>query len=111
MRQVLDRHTNDLQVSELALKRCWDTLFRDLLLLRWPEAAHRTTSWSRLHALGLGERLDETDFCWLWPPPAASHLREAFGFRRAAAAATSADLRAQAWNVSVSSSKSGGQRQ
>ncbi len=28
-------------------------LFRDLLLLRWPAAAHRTTSWTRLQELGL----------------------------------------------------------
>jgi hypothetical protein len=62
---VLDRHTNDLRASELAFKQRWVELFRDLLLLRWPGAAHRKTSWSRLRGLGLGERLDEIDFLLL----------------------------------------------
>jgi hypothetical protein len=62
---ILDRHTTDLRASEMALKRHWVELFRDLLLLRWPEAVHRKTSWSRLHDLGLGEPPDEIDFCWL----------------------------------------------
>lgn len=60
---VLVRHRNDLRASEMAFKQRWVELFRDLLLLRWPEAKHRTTSWSRLHDLGLGEPLSAIDFC------------------------------------------------
>ena len=35
------------------LRQRYVAFFRDLLLLRWPEAAHRTTSWTRLQELGL----------------------------------------------------------
>jgi hypothetical protein len=38
--------------AEVLRQRCV-AFFRDLLLLRWPEATHRTTSWIRLQELGL----------------------------------------------------------
>ena len=60
--KVLDRHRKELAVAETALKQRWIALFRDLLLMRWPEALHRKTSWARLRELGLGEPVDEIDF-------------------------------------------------
>ncbi|HUN95277.1 MAG TPA: hypothetical protein VMU69_03435 [Bradyrhizobium sp.] len=36
-----------------AMRQRFVTLFRDLLLLRWPKAASRTPSWTKLRALGL----------------------------------------------------------
>lgn len=59
--EVWHRHTTDLEAAEVALKQHWVALFRDLLLLRWPEAAHRRTSWLRLRQLGLGDPVDELD--------------------------------------------------
>jgi hypothetical protein len=44
-----------------ALKECFVAFFHDLLLLRWPDAKYRTTSWEKLEALGLGERVDDPD--------------------------------------------------
>lgn len=59
---VLERHRGELEAAEGALKQRWVALFRDLLLLRWPEAASRTTRWARLEELGLGKPVDELDF-------------------------------------------------
>lgn len=61
-RVVLDRHQEVIASAEHELQRCWLALFRDLLLLHWPEARQRTTSWTRLRALGLGEEMHEWDF-------------------------------------------------
>lgn len=60
--EVWRRHKSDLQAAKVALKQHWVAFFRDLLLLRWPEAAHRRTSWARLRQLGLGDPVDELDF-------------------------------------------------
>ena len=59
---VWRRHRSRLDAAEKAIKRRWVALFRDLLLLRWPEAARRRTSWAQLRKLGLGEPVDELDF-------------------------------------------------
>ena len=50
---VLNRHQLAIGDAAATLRKCCVTFFRDLLLLRWPEAAHRTTSWTRLQELGL----------------------------------------------------------
>ncbi len=60
--KVLDLHRKELAVAETALKQRWIALFRDLLLMRWPDAVRRKTSWARLRDLGLGEPVDEIDF-------------------------------------------------
>jgi hypothetical protein len=39
--------------ATMTMKQRFVDLFRDLLLLRWPQAADRTTSWTKLRALGL----------------------------------------------------------
>ena len=44
------------------LRADWLHFFRDLLLVAWPEAAGKTTTWSRLRELGLGDRVFEEDF-------------------------------------------------
>jgi hypothetical protein len=53
--EVWHRHQPRLDAAEKAIKQRWVALFRDLLLLRWPEAAHRRTSWEKLRKLGLRE--------------------------------------------------------
>ena len=60
--EILDRYRDRFALAEAAIKQRWIGLFRDLLLLHWPEAAHRTTSWARLTDLGLSEPVDEIDF-------------------------------------------------
>lgn len=59
---VISRHREALEADEGALKDRYAALFHDLMLLRWPEASGRRTSWSRLRSLGLGESVDEFDF-------------------------------------------------
>ena len=60
--QVIGRHRPRLDERLNALQQGWVVLFRDLLLLQWPEAAGRQISWARLRALGLLDPLDEDDF-------------------------------------------------
>ena len=59
---VFHRHKDGLSAETYALKERWVALFRDLLLLRWPEAADRQTSWSDLRRLGLGNPPDADEF-------------------------------------------------
>ncbi|KAA2211360.1 hypothetical protein [Teichococcus oryzae] len=54
--EVQLRHRRRLQECGAAHRQAWVELFRDLMLLRWPEAAERCSTWSRLRALGLGEQ-------------------------------------------------------
>ena len=51
--EVLNLHRPPIGDATATLKQCCVAFFRDLLLLRWPEAAHQTTSWTRLQELGL----------------------------------------------------------
>jgi hypothetical protein len=50
---VLRAHRPGIGDAVLALRERFVALFHNLLLLRWPEAARRTTSWAKLQALGL----------------------------------------------------------
>jgi hypothetical protein len=61
-REIIELHREFLRSAESAHRERWVALFRDLLLLRWPEAAQRSSSWTRLRSLGLGEPVDEMDF-------------------------------------------------
>ena len=61
-RAVLEQHQDAIIAAEGELKQRWLALFRDLLRLRWLKAGQRTTSWTRLRALGLGDPVDELDF-------------------------------------------------
>ena len=47
--------------AAMVMSQRFVAFFRDLLLLRWPKAAHRTTSWTRLRALGLDVPEDDPD--------------------------------------------------
>jgi hypothetical protein len=60
--EVGTRHLPALLQATHALKKAWTAYLRDLLLLRWPEAATRTTTMSRLHGLGLGEPPNEGSY-------------------------------------------------
>jgi hypothetical protein len=60
--EVWKAHETLISDAATAMKRCLVGFFRDLLLLRWPKAAHRTTSWTKLRAHGLVEPTDELDF-------------------------------------------------
>jgi hypothetical protein len=51
--EVLTAHYPSLANAAADLKQRYVAFFSDLLLLRWPEAAHRNTSWQQLRALGL----------------------------------------------------------
>lgn len=51
--EVLQVHQPAIGDAAATLRQCCVVFFRDLLLLRWPKAAHRTTSWTRLQELGL----------------------------------------------------------
>lgn len=51
--EVWEAHQADIGNALTAMKQRFVALFRDLLLLLWPKAAHRTTSWGTLRALGL----------------------------------------------------------
>jgi hypothetical protein len=55
-------HLGAIGAQTAELRARWQAYFRDLLLIRWPDAAFRTTSWARLRELGLGEPVDEIDF-------------------------------------------------
>jgi hypothetical protein len=50
---VWKAHQAGIGDAATAMRQRFVTLFRDLLLLRWPKAASRTTSWTKLRALGL----------------------------------------------------------
>lgn len=52
-REVLAVHQPAILEAAEVSRQCCVAFFRELLLLRWPEAARRTTSWSRLQKLGL----------------------------------------------------------
>lgn len=54
-------HQTGMCDAATALKQCFVGLFRDLLLLRWPKATDRTTSWARLRAFGLVEPVYDPD--------------------------------------------------
>ncbi|HBK05613.1 MAG TPA: hypothetical protein DDZ81_07080 [Acetobacteraceae bacterium] len=61
--EIWHKHMDKLSAAGRDVEQCWVALFRDLLLLRWPAAAHRTTCWTRLRALGLVEpQCDLDDF-------------------------------------------------
>ena len=51
--EVWKMHQPAIGDAAAILRQCYVAFFRDLLLLCWPEAAHRTTSWTRLQELGL----------------------------------------------------------
>jgi len=51
--EVWKAHQAGVGDAATAMRQRFVTLFRDLLLLRWPKAASRTTSWTKLRALGL----------------------------------------------------------
>jgi hypothetical protein len=51
--EVWDTHQARVSDAATELRQRFVAFFRDLLLLRWPEAAQRTTSWTRLRAFGL----------------------------------------------------------
>jgi hypothetical protein len=59
--EVWKAHQAGIGNAATAMKQRLVALFRDLLLLRWPKAAHRTTSWARLRALGLIEPAHDPD--------------------------------------------------
>ena len=59
---VLDVNLDPIAVATNHLRLCWQAWLRDMLLLRWPEAATRTTTWERLTELGLGEPVLDEDF-------------------------------------------------
>jgi hypothetical protein len=59
---ALDAHSTALTKRLGLLRDTWVALFRDLLLVCWPDADKRTTTWERLRAKGLGEPVDELDF-------------------------------------------------
>jgi hypothetical protein len=54
-------HKADIQDAAMVMRQRFIAFFRDLLLLRWPEAADHTTSWTRLRALGLEVPEDDPD--------------------------------------------------
>jgi len=58
---VWKAHQAGIGDAATAMKQHFVALFRDLLLLRWPKAAHRTTSWAKLRALGLVEPVYDPD--------------------------------------------------
>src|SRR5208282_2214173 len=51
--EVWHEHQAGIRDAAMVMRQRFVAFFRDLLLLRWAEAAHRTTSWTRLRALGL----------------------------------------------------------
>jgi hypothetical protein len=53
--QLRLQHKGRLHERKQALRDAWVELFRDLMLLRWPEAAERRTSWTCLKTLGLSD--------------------------------------------------------
>lgn len=60
-RQVSLLYRRRLGEGEATLRQGWVDLFRDLALLCWPEAASRSTSWTHLRTLGLGNPPDDDD--------------------------------------------------
>jgi hypothetical protein len=50
---VWKAHKAGIKDAAMVTRQRFVAFFHDLLLLRWPEAAHRSTSWTRLRALGL----------------------------------------------------------
>ena len=50
---VWKSHQPGLIDAATVMRQRFIAFFRDLLLLHWPEAADRTSSWARLRALGL----------------------------------------------------------
>ena len=58
---VLNAHGAALQGRLDMLKTAWVALFRDLLLVWWPDSGAQTTTWERLHAKGLPAPVDELD--------------------------------------------------
>ncbi|BDG74043.1 hypothetical protein [Roseomonas fluvialis] len=61
-REILDAHIGGIDRATDALRKLWQRWLRDMLLLRWPDAASRTTSWERLAELGLGKPVDAADY-------------------------------------------------
>jgi hypothetical protein len=51
--KVWKAHQLGVRDAAAVMRQRFVVFFRDLLLLRWPEAAHRATSWTKLQALGL----------------------------------------------------------
>jgi hypothetical protein len=51
--EVWKAHRAGIGDAAMVLGQSFVAFFRDLLLLRWPKAAYRTTTWARLQALGL----------------------------------------------------------
>jgi hypothetical protein len=51
--EVFQAHRAAIVDAAAMLRQHCAAYFRDLLLLRWPGAAHRTTSWTRLQEMGL----------------------------------------------------------
>lgn len=52
---ILAAHLGGIDRATDELRKLWQKWLRDMLLLRWPGAASRTTTWERLAELGLGE--------------------------------------------------------
>jgi hypothetical protein len=52
------RHLSLIRENTVGLRGRWREVLLELLLLRWPEAIGRTTTWKRLRKLGLPEAPD-----------------------------------------------------
>lgn len=59
--KVFESHRHGISDATEALRLRWQAYLRDMLLLRWPEAAFRSTTWTRLAELGLPKRPDDMD--------------------------------------------------
>jgi hypothetical protein len=58
---VWKAHKADIKDAAMVMRQRFVAFFRDLLLLRWPNAANRTSSRTRLRALGLEVPVDDPD--------------------------------------------------
>lgn len=58
---VFDTHRHGMAEATASLRRLWQAWLRDMILLRWPEAASSTTTWARLAERGLSTRPDDFD--------------------------------------------------
>jgi hypothetical protein len=59
--KIFGLHRHGIDEATKALRLRWQAYLRDMLLLRWPEAASRSTNWGRLAELGLPKRPHDPD--------------------------------------------------
>lgn len=59
--KIFESHCQWIGDATQALRIRWQAYLRDMLLLRWPEAASRSTTWARLAELGLPNRPHDLD--------------------------------------------------